>query len=298
MSIPPEIKQEAFSFFEKNIHFNTLQVRKKSGLFGKVNKKSILKYPARYSGIQINSNEYINAMAFDCDHEDVLEYTDFDMPIPSLTVVNKHDGKHHHIFYLKNPIPLLHSDNKTSLFLSDIYNGMSQKLESDKNYTSIITKNYINASEFKIYGSLQKYHLNDFVDLIDHKKSFTNKVLLNEDETSFSRHIRLFDAIRYFGYGIARKCDSYDALYLELYNFAISINKIFENKIKIKYIVNSVTVFCWEHRFNFSNKKWNWDGYKKQDNEVTFENRSKRETKRRRNEMMDKSPLNFKSIKF
>ncbi|KAB7888871.1 replication initiation protein [Poseidonibacter ostreae] len=295
MSVLPQIGSEIFTFFEQNNNFETLQVRKKSGIYGKVNKSSILKYPQRYTGIQVNSSCYINALAFDCDHEDIFRFLDFNMPSPSVTSINKHNGKHHHLYYLKDSIPLDYANIKTSRYLADIYNGMATNLEADRSYSTIITKNFMNPSGFKIYGNLKRYCLSDFSESIK-KKSQWNNQLIRDEDTFFSRHIKLFNDLRYRGYSIAKKCDRYDLLYSELNNFANIVNEKFENKIKVKHIVNNVANFCWENRLNFNNKRWNWDGYIKQDKELSFKNRSIKQTIRRRKEMLDKSPLNFKNI--
>mgnify|MGYP000733455248 CR=1 FL=1 len=148
-------------------------------------------------------------------------------------------------------------------------------------------------SDFKVYGSLKKYTLNDFAEYTQKNKY---KQIIDAEETCFSRHIRLFNVLRYFGYSIAKESVDYCSLHSKLQEYANSINNSFERQIKIKYIVNSVTEFCWEHRFDFSQKKWNWNGYTKQDNDITFENRSKRETLRRRKEMLNKSPLNLEKF--
>jgi len=118
MSIIPKPSNQCInSFFDKAIPFKTLQVKMQSDIFAKRSKSSIRKYPERYDGIQINSSHYINALVFDCDHEDVLEFSDYDLPVPTVTIVNKHNGRHHHIYYLENPVPLFCATTKTKEYL-------------------------------------------------------------------------------------------------------------------------------------------------------------------------------------
>ncbi len=298
MSIPltPLEDNEVFTFFNQNILFNTLQVRKSNGTFGKVKKYSILNHPERYIGIQINSIDYLNTLAFDCDHEDVLSFMDFNLPLPSLTIINNENGRHHHLYYLINPIPLFNTNKKTNSFLCDIYNGISKKLGSDKSYTGIISKNFINKNQFRILGSLKKYSLNDFSEFT---KSHISKseYKIEVQEPVFSRHIKLFDSIRYYAYSIAGESESYDDLFNAIFLYAKTVNKNLENPIKIKYIVKNVSNFCWENKYKFNKNKWNWSGYKKQTDEVNFVNRSKREKDRRKKELIEKCPINLNNIK-
>jgi hypothetical protein len=306
MSIVPSPQHKDInSFYDKTIQFETLQVKMQSGLFAKRKKASIRKYPERYNGIQINSIHYVNALVFDCDHDDVLEFSDYNLPVPTITVVNKHNGKHHHIYYLKNPIPLFCATQKTKEYLRDLYNGLTDTLQADTNYTGIITKNFINSKEFKIFGSLQKYELNDFKDYTksqnktEHKKK---EIIKEKTETSFSRHITLFDKIRYFGYGIAKECTDYDELEQKLTAYANSVNKTFVNPINAKYIIKSVLDYCWTNRYKFSDSKWNWDYVKKTKEEVSqsHKNRWKREREIKYKETIKKAReklSRFKALK-
>jgi hypothetical protein len=259
-----------------------------SGIFAKRSKSSIRKYPERYDGIQINSSHYINALVFDCDHEDVLEFSDYDLPVPTVTIVNKHNGRHHHIYYLENPIPLFCATTKTKEYLKDLHNGLTNTLQADTNYTGIITKNFINHKEFKVYGSLKKYNLNDFKDFTKSVKKIEEKqkeIVKEKTETSFSRHITLFDKIRYFGYGIAKQCSNDVELKEKLTAYANKINATFDTPIKVKYIINSVTAYCWKNRDNFSNSSWNWN-YQKKTKEEVSQSHKRRHARERKEKMI------------
>lgn len=283
MSILADISRNVNQFFDENILFDTLQVKMISHLYHKAKKSSIRNHPTKYLGIQINSADYVNALAFDCDHDDVLEFSDFNLPVPTITIVNKNNGRHHHLYYLKTPIPLFTATKKTKDYLTDLYDGLTHTLEADFNYTGIITKNFINTQEYKVFGSLQKYELNDFRDsTAQNKLTLKNKKLKELKQTTFSRHIKLFDEIRFYGYGIAKESKNYDELHNELTTFANKINSAFEHQIKVKYIVNCVANFCWENRDNFNGNSWNWGGYtKKSKTEV-----SKSQENRRKSEKM------------
>lgn len=263
------IHEDVKNFYNYNVKFKTLQVQKSSGIFGKVKKEYIAKYPTRYKGIQLNSNGYTNALCFDCDHNDVMLYEDYNLPKPTITTINQNNGKHHHIYYLDNPIPHLISKPKTTEYLQDIYDSLSHRLEADVNYTNTITKNFLNKKDFRVIVSLNKYKLEDFKELVIAKKQRVNTKVL---ETAYSRHIALFDEIRYFGYSIARECIDEISLYSSILNYANRINNGFEEPIKVKYIVRSVSNFCWLNRDNFNKNSWNWDGYTKQDSNITSKN--------------------------
>ena len=254
-------------FYDQNILFETLQVRKDNGYFAKAKKSAVRKHPNRYSGIQINSKDYINVLAFDCDHEDVLEFSDFNLPMPTITTINKDNGKHHHLYYLHNPIPLFCASQETTDYFIDLYDGMSVLLNADINYTGLISKNYINHNKFRVYGSLEKYNLSDFKEFTQNKNKIFHKYNLLEKQTYTSRHMKLFDSVRYYGYSVAKKSKSYNDLYLLVLKYAQQVNDGFENPINVKYIVKSISNFCWENRDNFSGKNWNWDGYDKKSKE-------------------------------
>lgn len=279
-------------FYDQNILFDTLQVRKYNGYYMKAKKSAIRQHPGRYDGVQINSKDYINALAFDCDHEDVLEFTDFELPIPTLTIINKDNGKHHHLYYLKNPIPLFCASKETTDFFADLYDGMSAILNADINYTGLITKNFINHNKFRVYGSLEKYVLNDFSEFTKNKNEILQQYKLFEQQTYTSRHIKLFDTLRYYAYGVADKSKSYNELYALILKYAEQINYGFESPINVKYIVKSVSDFCWKNRENFSSKNWNWDGYIKKSKEEVANSHKLRHQR----DWMDKLSKRFRHI--
>jgi len=267
------LREDVKSFYDDNILFKTIQVQKRSGIYGKVKKEYIRKYPTRYKGIQINFSGYVNALCFDCDHEDVLLYRDFNLPEPTITTINQKNGRHHHIYFLETPVPQLIAKQKTIKYLADIYDSLTKQLGADVHYTNVMTKNFLNQKEFRVIGNLLKYRLDDFRDNI--VVSRQKKINPNIEKTVFSRHIKLFDEIRYFGYSVAKDCRDEAELYNSIQSYAKRINKNFCEPIKIKYIVKSVFEFCWQNRENFNKAKWNWDGYTKL---------SKKEYKKRRSE--------------
>ncbi len=284
------LQEDVKSFYYENVYFKTLQVQKTSGIFGKVKKEYIAKYPTRYRGIQINSDGYTNALSFDCDHEDVMLYEDYNLPQPTITTINQKNGRHHHIYYLDNPIPLIISKPKTINYLKDIYNSLNYRLEADINYTNIITKNFLNKKDFRIIGSLRKYRLEDFREhIIDKNK----QVSIDIEETSYSRHISLFDKIRYFGYSIAKDSEDEFLLYRSILNYANRINENFEEPIKVKYIVKSVSDFCWLNRDNLNKAKWNWNGYTKLERSEYRKRRSETDKIRERNKLAKKLKNKF-----
>lgn len=297
MSIVPNLLKNSNSlrdFFEENIHFRVLQVQKNDGYFGKVKKTTISKNPNRYNGIQINWNGYTNALAFDCDHDDVLLFQDFNLPQPTLTTINENNGRHHHLYFLDNPVPLMLDNPKTKDLLCDVKNGLTKTLQADINYTGFITKNFTN-TDYRVIGSLQKYKLTDFTDFTaSHIKK--TKPDTQIEQSSFSRHLNLFDEIRFYGYTIAKKARTRDELYLSLFHYAEGVNKGFNEPIITKYIVKSVTDFCWTNKNNFNDNKWNWEGYAKQDNDISYRNRCKREKTRRMKEALNRSI--FTNLKF
>jgi hypothetical protein len=99
-------------------------------------------------------------MAFDIDHDDPLLFQDFGLPQPSILTINADNGKSHIIYYLKAPV----SVGKAKDYMLDLYDGIATILNADSNYTNRTTKNYLNQTSFKTYGSLQSYELGDFGD--------------------------------------------------------------------------------------------------------------------------------------
>jgi hypothetical protein len=103
------------------------------------------------------------------------------------------------------------------------------------------------SSDYRVIGSLEKYKLNDFTEFI--KVQNLNKI--EKKETVHSRHIRLFDEIRLYGYSIAPNINDIEQLHIEIQKYADRLNTSFIEPINVKHIVKSVTNFCFENRDNF-----------------------------------------------
>lgn len=281
--IVTNLYEDVKNFYHSNIPFKILQVQKSSGIYSKVKKEYIAKYPTRYKGIQLNSTEYINALCLDCDHNDVMLYQDYNIPEPTITTINQGNGRHHHIYFLENPIPLHVKNLITNEYVKDVYNSLVYRLEADINYTNMITKNFLNKKDFRVIGSLKKYKLEDFREYIIDKKQHPS---INLQETIFSRHLSLFNDLRYFGYEIAKNCSDESELYISILNYAERMNKNFQEPIKVRYIAKNVSNFCWLNRDNFNQRRWNWNGYVKQTIEESFKNRSHKQRNRRKKEIL------------
>lgn len=109
----------------------------------------------------------VDYLLIDCDHSDIDNYPDI-LPKPLLTVVNKDDGKHHHIFPLEVGVltgdaALIEPRKKLKL----VQDAVDWALNADQNYNRYLTKNPFHLRYEAIPGEAKPRLLSDFDRAVD-----------------------------------------------------------------------------------------------------------------------------------
>ncbi len=252
-------------FFNSHNRFKTVQCKTIKNEWVFRSGGHIAEHPDRFSLIQVNATNLTQALAFDVDHEDPLIFSDYGLPTPSIITINKENGKSHILYYLKAPV----SVGKAKDYMLDLYDGITEVLRADTNYTARLTKNYMNEQAFRVYGSLNSYELADFRDFTaKHRK-------VNSDEKKskisyFSRNCELFDTVRFYAYKIKNNFSGYDEFFADVLKKAEMQNQtLFREPLPQKEVKNtakSIAAWTWDNEPEIK-KLWNWDGYDKKPKE-------------------------------
>ena len=203
----------------------------------------------KYQQVQLNTGFHFNAIIVDIDNEELLTEWNFKgRPTPTIQTVNKTNNKGHLIWLLNTPIWKKYAH--VVKYYKAIVAGIKETLEgADKAYQNHQTKNFLNEDIYRVTYNDVAYDLGDFREFI----TTTKNIQGGYDEFDYlvagSRHIHLFELLRRYGYSIAK--DS--KLHEKLTQRAESINKGFQEAVKVKYIVKSVYRFCEENKHNFRN---------------------------------------------
>jgi hypothetical protein len=287
-------KSQIETIYTSYNHFKTAQVELISGEWTKRNTNWITNNPHKVKRVQINSDQFTNALIFDCDHEDIFEWQDFNLPAPSLTVKNKDNGKHHHIYFLAEPVPMIQFDKdysytafnnyiKTNSFLEDIRRGMNKKLEADENYTNKITKNFLNENLYEAIKwddaeQIKEYKLRDFAEfaqpLTKEDRKAIKKAKVNDDNAALGRNCTLFEEVRVKAYTAVKTANSDKAFEATVQKLANEVNSEFAKPLsdkEVMHTVKSISKWTWEHRDTIG------DRYQKMSKDEAYKARSKRE---------------------
>ncbi len=262
-------------FFVNHNNFKTLQCETVTQFWGKRSAAHVLEHSERYKQIQVNSQQIIQCLAFDVDHDDPLCYTDYNLPTPTLITLNQDNGKSHLLYYLKTPVNTY--SKRAKRYLADIYDAITETLNADQNYTTYNTKNFLNTDLFRVYGSLQTHDLSDFRPFLDGRDT---KPLAREKTPKisyFSRNCELFDTVRFYAYRAKSDFISYESFFNHILEKAQTTNfSIFNEPLPVKEAkdtAKSIARWTWENEIT-DPKKWNRDGYIKKDKEIVSAKRS------------------------
>ncbi|WP_428746108.1 replication initiation protein [Sulfurimonas sp.] len=223
--------------------FNKIRLYNIYGYMNILPVKYLQKNPNKYIQVQLNTDTHYNAIMMDIDDEELLtEWNAVGLPTPSIQTINKKNNKAHLIWLLN--VPVSKKNRKAVKYYKDIVNSIKILIGADKAFQNHQTKNFLNTEQFRVTYNDVAYDLADFKHYIIRDAQYT---IESEIETTGSRHIDLFNRLRFYGYRNAKKANFEDLLVAR----AEKINETFEEPIKTKYIVKSVLKFCEEHKDNF-----------------------------------------------
>lgn len=208
--------------------------------------KYIRKNPRYYDQLQINTDTHFNAIIMDVDNEELLaEWNDVGLPVPTIQTLNADNNKAHLIWLLNHPVSK--TNKKAVGYYRDIVKSIQILIGADQNYQNHQTKNFFNDEAYRVIYNDVAYDLAEFHDFVINHRQSASDVAVDTAEASRSRHITLFNQLRYYGYTIAKNKN----LHTLLENKAHQINQQFEVPIKPRSIVKSVYEFCQANRNSF-----------------------------------------------
>lgn len=202
-----------------------------------------IKNPKKYNQIQLNTDTHFNAIIMDIDDEELLtEWNAIGLPTPTIQTINRHNNKAHLIWLLN--VPVSKKNRKAIKYYKDIVNSIKILIGADKAYQNHQTKNFLNSELYRVIYNDVAYDLGDFQEFIIKDTQYSINAAI---ESTGSRHIDLFNQLRFYGYRNAKKANLGDLLNSR----AEKINEMFNEPIKIKYIVKSVLKFCEDYKNKF-----------------------------------------------
>lgn len=265
-------KQEIFfSFFKENYKMNQVQAQHISGAWTRASQNDIFETPHLLKLIAINNSHFKNAFIVDCDHEDYFAWLGIpNLPQPTYTIKNKDDDKHHHVWLLKNPIPLVGKHNqmiaKESLldYIENIQDGLRIALGGDLDYRGIISKNPLNTDLFEVIlwdDTMPLYTLDDLKEIAVkgfNKKKLTHKSI-NEEVASRGRNSRIFELTRLSAYPIAhRYAGDPEGLLYAVEEIALAYNEQEDEPLpgkEVHHIAKSIAKYIREGKVRNSTRK-------------------------------------------
>lgn len=247
-----------FLFRDKNFRLNQIQIQKQNGTWTKWSREYLLSHIGDPSRIQFNNSKFINYIIIDCDHDDLYRWDDYSLPIPSFTIKNKTNNRHHHFYALKDPIPLAsYATSETLSLLRDVRNGLNYYLKGDPCYTGQIAKNPFHDDHEVIVWcvDIPQYTLNDFTPYITRNE--TENFVISKNGTMYNgRNHAIFERTRRYAY----KChySSYSQLYALIRAKAIHHNNEIDNPLsqnEIETIAKSITKWTFSHKDKIPKRK-------------------------------------------
>ena len=302
VNVPSTKKQIILDFFNTKYKINEVPIKTIGGVYVNEYKKGILENPNLISSLTVNHNQYKNCFVVDCDHDEVEGWkTSGIVPVPTMTIKNKNNGRHHHIWWLKKPIPFysrmrdLIASEKTINFFKNIELGLRQELDGDPNYTGTSTKNFLNDELFDVIlwnGDMPLYEMSDFRDVAFHgvpvKFQKRSNAKHNEVKIGEGRNSRVFEQARWSAYAIANQFDNREDFESAVCDIVFGFGSLEVDPLgdkELRAISKSIVGYIWEKHYRYflnpnrrSRSRVKSEGEKK-------ENRVNGQLRRRRREM-------------
>jgi hypothetical protein len=230
--------------------FNKIRLFNNHGYMNILPVKYLKKNPEKYKQIQLNTDTHFNAIIMDVDDEELLtEWNAVGLPTPTIQTLNLDNDKAHLIWLLN--IPVSKKNKKAVMYYKAIVDSVKQLIGADLAYQNHQTKNFLNTQVYRVIYNDLAYDLEDFKNFIIKQEQYKASTEWSEYQSTGSRHIDLFNQLRFYGYKIAKHKDLKEKLEKQ----AELINEQFDEPIKPKAIIKSVCKFCEENKHNFKSAK-------------------------------------------
>ena len=152
--------------------------------------------------LQVNQPQMVKYLIFDIDRQGaVLAWYDNDLPSPYWTSKNQQNGHAHIAFRLKSPVCVSDMANLAPIrYLAAIQSAMIDRLEADRGYAGLLTKNPINPHWQNTVWTDHEYSLDELADFLDLK----GHPLRGIEVSGLGRNCELFDTVRQWSYKAIR----------------------------------------------------------------------------------------------
>lgn len=227
----------------------------KDGLFKRIKKEAL-----NHQYIQHNDDAFVSSLVFDIDYEMGALAWDFaGLPRPNIITQNITNGHAHLLYALSSPVCKTDAARiKPLKYLASIEKGMMRKLNADRSYSGLITKNPLNTHWRTIWGDNEPYELRYLRDFLDEDLILSSNI---DNSYGLGRNVCLFNELRKIGYSKVLYYKKHD-IYTDFYKFLLreayiinhrnnTDNLLFENELNC--IVKSICRWTWK---NFSQKKF------------------------------------------
>lgn len=203
---------------------------------------------AKYKYIQFNKTNSLEIMNIDLDRE--VYYEDLE-PKPNLIVMNRDNSKCHAMYAIKPGVHLnTFSSRKPIAFAENVLNGLTMRLNGDRNYSHLIAKNPLNES-FRLYTPrIEPYDLNELAEWIPDK---IIKATPKAEHGAYGRNCEVFDKCRHWAYIAIRQyiATSFAAFHSAVLSRCIELNTTVYlpmTQREVKTIARSISKWVWDNK--------------------------------------------------
>jgi len=154
----------------------------------------------RFRRLAFNTAASKRWLVFDIDDGDAMEAPrDASLPMPTLAIVNRRDGRGHLAYRLRSPVAF--SDRAREAprrFVADIERDMTLLLGADRGYAGPLAKNPLHAS-FRTFATEREFELRELAAHIDRDAACALRATCSR-EIGLGRNCTVFDDLRAYAY--------------------------------------------------------------------------------------------------
>ena len=206
------------------------------------------KLALKYKYIQHNHPQWLKQLVFDIDKDAHIKLEEIGAK-PNIAIFNKdkeRTDRAHFVYFIETPNYTGANCKAAPIkYLEAIENAYIAELGADPNYIGLITKNPLHQANLTYCLHDHQYSLGELADYVD-----LNTQKIKREIPQYSRHINLFDIVRFYAYDIVdiyRQNRRYETFETLLTKYAEQHNQ-YKEPIKysqLKAIVRSITRWTW-----------------------------------------------------
>lgn len=194
-------------------------------------------------------DEVFKGFVSDFKFAGTYKWEDVNLPIPNYVAINPDNGRYH-LVYAVSPVFTTENARVHPLeYLAAIERTYTRLLNADSAYTGLMTHNPLHYAWDVIVFHNHEYTLAE----LQNDMKLDQKKKTKKDLGGYSRHIDLFDTLRFYAYErVVNSNVDYDALYTELLDLATQTNTEHFNAplalSSLRAVSKSVAKYCIRNR--------------------------------------------------